>query len=493
MNFCYQYGLRFIKLVLASDSYRVSLRIEKVIKAKMKIGSIEIRSFTIDVIVPLILTTMIAGCASAPAPQPNTVAQAGSAADICDQAPPPPPVEVPGAQFEAPPVISAADLIPAGAISGPGYCVGQMVPTNGAMGQYTIVLQSSVFPNDAGTYQVESLNLMKIRLSEIPAMQYLENMSKSELFVKSIGTAAERPVSDAVQMVSHPMDTVTGLPSGIGKLMGRVDLGANQLWSTAQNSSESGGERTEQVGEESGSITLTALGYEKDRRDLARKLNVDPYTTNPILKRQLNQAAWVIFSARIGVEAAMSVAVPGSMIISGVEATDGIVYETPKGDLILLVEKKLKSFGVAPEVIAAFSHNPAIPLSLQVTAVNTLDTLGDIPGRQAIVQQLAGLVTEYQARFVVSSLRMLVKYSQQNGPITALAVPGPVVGRAQDGTLVMPAPVDYLSWTERIAGFATSPAFLGSPNRVLWITGQMTPLARQQLAANGWKLLGNAQ
>jgi len=57
----------------------------------------------------------------------------------------------------------------------------------------------------------------------------------------------------------------------------------------------------------------------------------------------------------------------------------------------------------------------------------------------------------------------------------------------------MAAPVDYLSWTERIAGLATSPVFLGSPNRVLWITGQMTPMAQQQLAANGWKVEGDLQ
>jgi hypothetical protein len=276
-------------------------------------------------------------------------------------------------------------------------------------------------------------------------------------------------------------------------LLGRVNLGANQLWSTAMNPSEGSGERAEQVGEETGSITLTALGYDKDRRDLARKLNVDPYTTNPILKRQLNQAAWVIFSARISVEAAMTVAVPGSSIISGVEMTEGVIYDTPKGDLILLVEKQLKSFGVAPDVIATFVHNPALALSLQVAAVKDLDALGDIPGRREVVQELAGALTEYQARFVVSSLKMLVNYAQQNGPITALAVAGPIAGRAQNGATVMPAPVDYLSWTEHIAGFATSPAFQGSQNRILWITGQTTPLARQQLASGGWKLAGDTQ
>jgi len=127
----------------------------------------------------------------------------------------------------------------------------------------------------------------------------------------------------------------------------------------------------------------------------------------------------------------MTVAVPGSTIISGVEMTDSVVYDTPKGDLILMVEDKLKDFGVQSNLIAEFSHNPAIPLSLLVKAVKDLETLGDIPGCVQVVQELAGMVTEYQARFVVSSLKMLIEFSQQNEPITALAVAGPILARAQ--------------------------------------------------------------
>ena len=79
--------------------------------------------------------------------------------------------------------------------------------------------------------------------------------------------------------------------------------------------------------------------------------------------------------------------------------------------------------------------------------------------------------------------------------LTKVGMPGADVGlrAVQNGATVMPAPVDYVSWTERVAGFATSPTFQGAQNRILWITGEMTPLARQQLASNGWNLTGNTQ
>jgi hypothetical protein len=278
------------------------------------------------------------------------------------------------------------------------------------------------------------------------------------------------------------MDTVTGLPSGVGELFGRVSLGAGEVGSSASNSFGSG-----KAAGETAHATLTALGYDQVRRDLAKKLHVDPYSSDPILSKKLNKVAWVMFSARMTVDAAM-MAVPGSMIITSVEFTDDLVYQTPKADLIILVQKKLKNIGLSQEEIVAFTSNTAIPLSLQVKAVKDLEALGNIPGRRAAAVALGNVMTEYQARFIVMSLHMLDQWSQQRSPITRIRVSGVLVARDQNGTTLLPAPVDYLSWTQRIAGFATDPQLKTRHNRVLWITGKMTPLARQQLTANGWSL-----
>jgi hypothetical protein len=83
---------------------------------------------------------------------------------------------------------------------------------------------------------------------------------------------------------------------------------------------------------------------------------------------------------------------------------------------------------------------------------------------------------------------MLDQWSQQRSPITRIRVSGVLVGRDQNGATIPPAPVDYLSWTQRIAGFATDPQLIALHHRVLWITSKMTPLTRQQLAANGWSV-----
>jgi hypothetical protein len=390
-------------------------------------------------------------------------------------------------QFEQAPIINATQLLPESALSGPGFHVEQQVPTNGAMGQYTIVADASVFQNDAGTYRVESLDLLKIRLSEIPAIAYLDNLSKTGVFAKALAQSAERPVADAANMVVHPMDTVAGLPSGIGSLFGRVSLGAGKIASSASNSFGSGA-----AARQTANATMTALGYDQVRRDLARKLHVDPYSSDPILTKRLNSVAWVMFSARLTVDAAM-MAVPASIIISGVEFTNDLVYQKPKGDLVILVQNSLQNFGLSQAEIASFTSNSAIPLSLQVSVVEDLKGLGDIPGRRAAAVALGNVVTEYQARFLATSIRMLDQWGQKKSQITRIQAPGVLVAHDQNGTVIVPAPVDYVSWTPRIAGFVTSPALLILQHRVLWIPAKMTPLTRQQLKANGWSVHESTQ
>jgi len=66
-----------------------------------------------------------------------------------------------------------------------------------------------------------------------------------------------------------------------------------------------------------GGISVDALGYEQERRQLAKALKVDPYTTNRVLAAKLDEVAWVTFSARLGINMLTSVLVPGSMAISG--------------------------------------------------------------------------------------------------------------------------------------------------------------------------------
>jgi hypothetical protein len=392
------------------------------------------------------------------------------------------------AEFEKPPVLNAKDLLPENLLQGKGFRVEEKVPTDGIMGTYTLVADEETFGKDAGTYQVLSREMAELRLSEVPAIIKLNETSKVGTFAKSMASTAAQPLESAGNMVLHPIDTVTGMPSGVGRFFDRVGSGAGRLWDSATDSSKGGLERTGDTAAGVGSATKDVLGYEQERRELAKKLGVDPYTTNPILSRKLDEIATTAFRARVGVNTAISVFVPASIILTGVRSVDNLVWDTPRGDLLVRVENKLQELQVPKAQSTAFTHNPAVPLSLQVAVVENIGRLVGVSGRGDLVGLMSTVQTESQARFLSTSIRMLAEYHEKKKPITAITVPGPVIARDQDGALVIPAPVDYLSWTERVATFAKHPSFQAARQRTVWISGQISPRAKQEFEANGWTI-----
>ena len=386
------------------------------------------------------------------------------------------------ADFEKPPVLNVTDLIAPKLLQGKGFRVEEKVPTDGVMGTYTLRADKETFGEDAGTYQVRSREMAELRLSEVPAIIKLNETSKVGTFAKSMATTAVQPLESAGNMVLHPVDTVAGMPSGVGRFFDRVGSGVGRMWDS---------EPTPGTGGEEGGVvdaTRDVLGYEQVRRELAKKLSVDPYTTNKVLTKKLDEIATTAFRAHVGVNTAISVFVPASIILTGVRTMDNMVWDTPRGDLIVRVENKLQELKVSPTQRSMFLHNPALPLSLQVAIVENLGRLTNVSGRSELVALAGTVATESQARFLATSIRMLAEYHEKRKPLTDIGARGPVIARDQDGGLIVPTPVDYLSWTERVARFTTQPAFLEVPQRTILLAGLMSPRAKKEFVANGWTI-----
>ena len=101
---------------------------------------------------------------------------------------------------------------------------------------------------------------------------------------------------------------------------------------------------------------------------MPRALGVDPYTSNPVLAKKLTDMAWVAFSGRFGIQAAMSVFVPGSTVMSTVAITHSTVFDTPPGDLINAARATFAATGASAAQVQALVKNPQYTLSI-LTAV----------------------------------------------------------------------------------------------------------------------------
>jgi hypothetical protein len=280
------------------------------------------------------------------------------------------PVRTAGAQtaaeFETPPTLLSQELAPASLLNGNGFHVDHAVPTDGLIAHFTL-------RSDVGTFNADGLEMLRIRVAELPAIVELNQTSKSKVFAQALATNAAAPVAAAGQMVMHPVDTVTGLPAGVGRFFGRVGLGAQKIKEAATTPEEaSAGEKAGQVASRTFHTTRDVLGYEQERRGLAKKLHVDPYTTNPILSKQLDDFALAAFRAHVGVTTTMSVFIPGSMAITATRVVSTWVYDTPRADLIIQNQKKLQEMNVPDASIHAFMDNKAFPLSVQTAFVEDL-------------------------------------------------------------------------------------------------------------------------
>jgi hypothetical protein len=304
------------------------------------------------------------------------------------------------AQFERPPTLPAEDLVSGSLLSGEGFHVNEQVPTDGLMAHFTI-------QSDVGTFPANSIEMLRIRVAEIPAIQQLTKTSKTQVFAQSLAENAQRPIQAAGQMVMNPVETIQGLPAGVGRFFGRVGLGAQKI-EEAATPPESNGQGLEAAGQ----ATRDAFGYEQERRGLAKKLHVDPYTTNPVLSKQLDDFALTAFRAHVAVTTSMSVFIPGSMAITATRMVSQWVWDTPKADLILQNQQGLQALGVSAAQIKAFESNPVFPLSVQTAFVANLGSLPGVPGRAQAVALASTARSEVQARFLTYSIGMLARYHQ---------------------------------------------------------------------------------
>ncbi len=380
--------------------------------------------------------------------------------------------------FETPPTLAAAEAAPARLLSAPGLRVAPQVPTNGITTEFTI-------QSDAGTFTALGVQTLALRESEIPAIVQLDQSSKAGTFLEAAGSTAVRPLESAAQMISSPVETVQGLPGGLERFFDRVSAGAQAIATAATNTNTDVSARGEQVATMSGAAAANALGYNLELRQLAKQLGVDPYTSNPVLAKKLHEFAKVAFAAHVATNTLISVAVPVSIAITGTNVTRDLVYDTPSGDLLARNASALAAMGVGDDAVLALQQSPAFTLSLQTELVDGLQRLSGATGKPDVVALAATLRSADQALFLVRALGMLGRYQREVAPVTGLTAVRIVAATDMNGALVLPAPVDYVSWTERVAGFAERPD-LAAPQRSVWISGRMTPRAKAGFEALGW-------
>jgi hypothetical protein len=396
-------------------------------------------------------------------------------------------------EFETAVRVPLAELWPGQKAFGPGYQLPEEVPIVDYLGQFRL-------RTDVGELEAHGVYELRQRLAELPAARELDRLANSAVFADAIQRGAARPIESARLVISEPTTTVARLPAGIGRfLLDRAldvrDLALRVSDAAARareddEDTEGAPERpaSERAKDAATAATLRWLGYHKARRDIARHVGVDPYTTNPLIAERLDTLAWAAWTG--GRLSGLAWGQVGGLAGEALDlATDARRYawELPAEDLERRNLGVLAELGIRGRLARDLIYRgKAFTLTQQTEFVELLRLPLFDASRMALFRLALLAGREIEGRFIVHSMRLLLLRARDDTEPLATTVLGttPALVRP-DGGYVVALPVDYLHFSPEIARFAWREDFLGRHNELL-VTGTLSPAARDNFSLAGW-------
>ena len=378
--------------------------------------------------------------------------------------------------FEAPVTFRTADVLPGVRLQGPNYTIGSVVQNDGFMNRYQLTVKGQ-------TYTIDGTDLLMVRLRELSALQTMELMKGSDIFRKSAGKAIRAPIEGAKALVTHPVDTVRGMASGVSSFFS--SLGHATFGSPSE--------------QEEGFLK-TAVGFGAARRQFAARFGIDPYTSFPPVKNELANVSWSATGGNLTVGAAFQALPKGAKGgIVGTKSAHGfnrILYDTPPAELKKSNRRKLDKMGVTRAVAKLFLDHPKFSPTHKTEIVTSLAQIGAYD-REVFIQRAILADNESAAFFVMRWARMYQAYHYKIAPLSRFVRLGRMpIAQREDGTLIAVVPVDHLLWTSAIAAqhgqnMQNVRKISGVTAGEIWLAGTISPTARKNLEAQNWVVKEN--
>jgi len=369
-------------------------------------------------------------------------------------------------KYEKPPILAAKDVLPEGILKGPFHEVEPKVTSDGYFNSYKL---KSKF----GTFDVEGRQLLELRIGELNALNELDKLSSTKVVGdamyeggKATVLAPVNVVKKVATTVSDPdkmYDTVKGVPEGAEKIFswayrqakgaaqGVSDMVTGESETSAQDVSD-GTSSTLKAGK---SFGLKFVGYTSRERELFRKLQVNPYSSNQLLQGEVVRVASI--STAVGFAFRF---VPGLGLLGQLStfnrwydrAEQLSLYEDP--DVIKEKNKaELRAIEVPDALIEEFQQSKVYNPWTRRFVTASMTALGPtVAGRALFIKVALTAKNEPSTLYFVSVAEYLEKVQKETPLkkiVSSLNLPAAVT---KTGVLIVPLSVDYLFWTSEVAG-----------------------------------------
>ena len=390
----------------------------------------------------------------------------------------PQPFEVRRAEpvFEELPELKASEILKPEFLQGPHFAVRDPVPTSAGMNQFTI-------DSDFGVFEADGNEMLLQRLKEIDAIARLREVSRTDEFKNSLLAAAKSPLNSAKNIARDPAQAIANVPKGLMKFLGRAK-------ESVENVGKGG---NDDVGD--GSRLKDAIGYSDKKRKIALEMGVDPYSTNTVLQKQLDDVAWASWAGGFGFSVAtlpVSGAAKAILTVTNVNSTvEDLLREKTPSELEEINRSTFRAMGASSSDTQQILHGGAFTPTQATAFAIHLKALKGVANRGAFVKAAAQRsTTEADALFCVYTAALMDQINQTT-PIARIVMLGDFpVCVAKDGTIIVALQWDYAAWTSGAASFTTDVQKLAgksnqSPHISVDLSGEVSPRLRNELEKRG--------
>jgi hypothetical protein len=390
--------------------------------------------------------------------------------------------------FEPAPTFQAAKILSPARVKGAHHTVHEEVAVDGFYQQFHI---ASYF----GTMDADGRTVLRTRLDEVDALARLAEVSRTEAFARAAGGAVLDVGRGVVSAVKDPVDTVKGIGGGLkrfGVNLGRKAKRAADKVTKDDNRPEGAPKATrEKALDAAGGAANSVFGINGAAREWARKLGVDPYTTNPVLHDALVDIGRIDAAAGIVVK----ITVPIPVVVSTTASVGDLVWAADPEAVRKENEKRAGELGVAKDAASRYFLNGNYTLTSQTRLVAALHAVR-APGCAQYLDAASEAGDEREALFFVESAEMLAGLHETE-PVSAILEDSRAIVARTGTRAVALLPFDLVHWNERLK---TSALDIGSrarrelraPALAVRLSGKATPAARAGLATAGWTVTEDA-
>lgn len=369
--------------------------------------------------------------------------------------------------YEAAATLRASQVLPQEVVHSKSYSIEEKVENDGFTNTYTV-------SSNNGKYTVRSnIGLFKLLL-EIEAIEAMQRVEQSDVFVNSLKASGDATVEGIKKLVTDPGTTLQHAATGLSSLFGRAE--ESLLHSTPGDTEDS---RVEQT-----------IGFSQAKREIAYRYHVDVYSRNQLLQQNLDRIAWADYAGGITLGAAtmpIGGLAGGTLTVSGTARILGeAVATSPPAELKRQNRKRLDRLHIDPALANLFIENPHYSPLQQTAFVMALEKI-QAKRNVALPLHVAVHASNPESTSIMTSLMLMLSgYDKNITPVVEFRSVGRIFcGVNEKGTMIVTLPADHVTWNRRLAGGVAS---IGNHPGELWITGTFSDLAKENLQKNHWTL-----